>query len=119
MFTNRKRNRENDTFLPAALRRQTQRYASPYHLSETELCAHLTTDLILRHRRVLRNRRRPRAPRSAAAELTRRRNRRTFLDYLFLALFRPASLFRRPRFLQRNKRRRTHPLRREKLPQSI
>lgn len=107
MFTNRKRNRENDTFLPAALRRQTQCYASPYYHTETELRARLTTDLILRPRRTIRNSRRP------------RRNRGTFLESLLFVLFHPAALFRRPRFLQRNKRRRTHPLRREKLPQSI
>lgn len=119
MFTNRKRNRENDTFLPASLRRQTPRYASPYYHTETELRARMTTAPILRPRRPLRNSRRPRAPRSAAAELTRRSNRRTFLESLLFVLFHPAALFRRPRFLQRNKRRRTHPLRRAKLPQSI
>lgn len=116
MFTNRKRNRENDTFLLAALRRQTQRYAAPYYHTETELRARLTTDLIPRPRRTIRNSRRPRAPRSTAAELTRRR---TFLESLLFILFHPAALFRRPRFLWRNKRRRTHPLRRAKLLQSI
>lgn len=106
MFTNRKRDRETDTFLLSALRRQAFVYASPYHLSEKEQCIDLTSDRIRRHRRALLRRRRPRAPRSAAAELTRRSNRRTFFDYLYLALFHPSSLLPRPRFRRHNKKRR-------------
>lgn len=117
MFTNRKRDPKNDTFLLNALRRQAIVYASPYHLTEKEQSIDLTSDRIRRHRRALLRRRRPRAPRSAAAELTRLRNRRTFLDYLYLALFHPTSLFRRPRCLSRNKKRRTLHLRRTKQTQ--
>lgn len=105
MFTNRKRNGDPASVLLSALRRQVQLYASPYFLSEKEQRVDLTSDRIRRHRHALLRRRRPRAPRSAAAELTRLRNRRTFLDYLYLALFHPTSLLRRPRFLTRNKKR--------------
>ena len=114
MFTNRKRNSDPAAYLLSALRRQAQVYAAPYHLSEKEQRIDLTSDRIRRHRRALLRRRRPRAPRSAAAELTRRSNRRTFFDYLYLALFHPTSLFRRPRCLSRNKKRRTFHLRRTK-----
>lgn len=105
MFTNRKRARKTDPFLLNALRRQAFVYASPYHLSEKEQQVDLTSDRIRRHRRALLRRRRPRAPRSAAAELTRRSNRRTFLDYLYLALFHPTFLLPRPRFRRSNKKR--------------
>lgn len=105
MFTNRKRNSDPTAVLLSALRRQVQLYASPYFLSEKEQRVDLTSDRIRRHRRVLRRHRRPRAPRSAAAELTRLRNRRTFLDYLYLALFHPTSLLPRPRFRRSNKKR--------------
>lgn len=106
MFTNRRRNSDPAAVLLSALRRQVQLYASPYFLSEKEQRVDLTSDRIRRHRRVLRRHRRPRAPRSAAAELTRLRNRRTFLDYLYLALFHPSSLLPRPRFRRHNKKRR-------------
>lgn len=110
MFTNRKRNSDPAAYLLSALRRQAQVYAAPYHLSEKEQCIDLTSDRIRRHRRALLRRRRPRAPRSAAAELTRRSNRRsnrrTFLDYLYLALFHPSFLLPRPRFRRHNKKRR-------------
>lgn len=108
MFTNRKRDRFTSALLLSALRRRAHVYTSPYHLSEAERYASLTPDTILRHRRALRRsrRRRPRARRSAAAELTRLSNRRfTFFHYLCLILFHPASLLRRPRFLCRNKKR--------------
>lgn len=107
MFTNRKRDRLTNALLLSALRRRAHFCTSPYHLSETEQYASLTPETILRHRRALRRsrRRRPRARRSAAAELTRLSNRRTFLNTLFLALFHPTSLLRRPRFLCRNKKR--------------
>lgn len=132
MFTNRKRDRETDTFLLSALRRQAFVYASPYHLSEKEQSVSLTTALILRHRRALQEyhailqerrhrsailRYRRRAPRRNAAELTRRSNRRTFFDYLYLALFHPTSLLPRPRFRCHNKKRRTLHLRRTKQTQ--
>lgn len=117
MFTNRRRNSDPAAVLLSALRRQAQLYASPYFLSEKEQRVYLTSDRIRRHRRVLRRHRRPRAPRSAAAELTRLRNRRTFLDYLYLALFHPTSLLPRPRFRRSNKKRRTFHLRRTKQTQ--
>lgn len=113
MFTNRKRNCLTNTCLLSALRRRAHVYTSPYHLSAVERHATLTPETILRHRRALRrSRRRPRARRSAAAELTRLSNRRTVLDTLYLALFHPTSLLRRPRFLCRNKKRRHLLLRR-------
>lgn len=130
MFTNRKRNRAAADFLLSALRRRVQHYASPYHLSEKEQSVSLTTALILRHRRALQEyhailqerrhrsailRYRRRAPRRNAAELTRHcARRRPFLSHLLLALLHPTSLFRRPRFLWRNKKRRTFRLRRTK-----
>lgn len=117
MLTNSKRNSDPASVLLSALRRQVQLYASPYFLSEKEQRVYLTSDRIRRHRRVLRRHRRPRAPRSSAAELTRLRKRRTFLDYLYLALFHPTSLLPRPRFRRSNKKRRTLHLRRTKQTQ--
>lgn len=111
MFTNRRRNSDPASVLLSALRRQVQLYASPYFLSEKEQRVDLTSDRIRRHRRALLRRRRPRAPRSAAAELTRLRDRRTIFDYLYLALFHPTSLLPRPRFRRSNKKRRTFHLR--------
>lgn len=117
MFTNRRRNSDPASVLLSALRRQVQVYAAPYHLSEKEQRIDLTADRIRRHRRALLRRRRPRAPRNAAAELTRLRNRRTFLDSLYLALFHPTALLPRPRFRRSNKKRRTLCLRRTKQTQ--
>lgn len=93
MLTNRKRSRVLALLPLFALRR---RNATPYRLTEKEQSAGLTTALIRLHRRAILRRRRPRAPRSAAAELTRC----SFTERLCLLLFHPASFFR-----PRNKKR--------------
>lgn len=92
MLTNRKRSRVLALLPLFALRR---RNATPYRLTEKEQSAGLTTALIRLHRRTL-LRRRTRAPRSAAAELTRS----SFTERLSILLFHPASFFR-----PRNKKR--------------
>lgn len=92
MLTNRKRSRVLALLPLFALRR---RNATPYRLTEKEQSAGLTTALIRLHRRTL-LRHRPRAPRSAAAELTRS----SFTERLCRLLFHPASFFR-----PRNKKR--------------